>query len=143
LAAGQSPLIDAGRVTPDLFGVNVSGQPGGCGRGQGLQRRAQRLADHLEAVEITHRGQHMGGIRALPTTRLDQSCLDQPVQQHVQRHTLQVMGDQPAAELRQHREVEPVVGQLQPQAVLPVDPPADRVRSLPVGEVLRVMPSTA
>ena len=38
LAARQPPLIDAGRIAFDLLGVDVSGQPGRCGRGQGLQR---------------------------------------------------------------------------------------------------------
>jgi hypothetical protein len=47
------------------------------------------------------------------------------------------MGDQPGPELRQHAEIEARIGQLQTQAVFPVDTPADRVGGLPIGEVLR------
>jgi hypothetical protein len=47
----------------------------------------------------TRAGASTWGVGALPALGLDQSCLDQPVEQHVQRHRLQVVGDQPAAEL--------------------------------------------
>ncbi|CAM5319579.1 hypothetical protein SBADM41S_07501 [Streptomyces badius] len=43
---------------------------------------------------------------------------------------------QPVPELRQHREVEPRITQLQPERVLEVDPRPHRLRRLPVGEPL-------
>jgi hypothetical protein len=79
----------------------------------------------------------MGRVGALTAPRGDQPQLDQPIQEDLEGHTLQVVGDQPGPELREHAEVEAGIGQVQAQTVFPVDTPADRVGGLPIGEVLR------
>jgi hypothetical protein len=78
----------------------------------------------------------VGGVGALPAAATEQAALEQPGQQRVEDRRLQTAGDQPGAELAEHREVEALIAERQPQAVLPVQPAADRVGGLPVGEVL-------
>ena len=84
-----------------------------CRRGQGLQRGPQGLTDHLEAVEIADCGHDMGRVGALAAPRCDQAQLDQPVQEYLDGHALQVMGDQPGPELREHTEIETRIRQRQ------------------------------
>ena len=77
----------------------------------------------------------MRGVGALLATRLDQPPFDQAVQQHVEDQPGQVVLDEPGPELRQHAEVEPRIIQLQPAAVLPVDPGPYRLAGLPIGQI--------
>ena len=77
----------------------------------------------------------MRGVGALLAIRLDQPPFDQAVQQHVEDQPGQVVLDEPGPELRQHTEVEPRIIQLQPEAVLPVDPSPYRLAGLPIGQV--------
>ena len=115
----------------------MAGQPLRCRRGQGFQRRPQGLTDHLEAVEVPHRGHDMGRVGALAAPRFDQPQLHQPIQEHLKGHALQVMSDQSGPKLRQHAEIEAWIRQRQTQTVFPVDTPPHRVGGLPIGEVLR------
>ena len=56
---------------------------------QRLQRRAHALPGQLQPVQRRHRGDHVGGIGALPAARLHQALSCQASQQGVQRHLLQ------------------------------------------------------
>ncbi|WP_093821150.1 hypothetical protein [Streptomyces sp. PpalLS-921] len=53
------------------------------GYGERLHRRAQGLADELQAVEATDRGQDVRGIRTLSPTRGDEPLAGQPFQQQI------------------------------------------------------------
>ena len=74
-------------------------------------------------------GQHVRGVGPLPHPGRHQPGLFQPRQQQVQRRPSRALFQQPGPEQAQHREIEPAVGQVQAQAVLPVDPaPGPRPR---------------
>jgi hypothetical protein len=77
----------------------VAGEPLRCRRCQGFQRRPQGLTDHLEAVEIADRGHDVSRVGALAAPGFDQTQLGQPIQEHLERHALQIMSDQAGAEL--------------------------------------------
>jgi hypothetical protein len=79
----------------------------------------------------------VGGVGALFPARADQPLGSQGVQQQVQHPLLQAVLDHPSAELAEHRGVEPLVVEVQPERVLPGDLVPDRVRGLPIGQVLR------
>ena len=108
-------------------------------RGDGrdlVQRRPQRLAQKLEAVERADRGQHVGGVGPLPPARLEQAAGLARLQQLVQEALLGAALEQARAELAQDRVVEAGIVELEAQEVLPVDARPRRLRGLPVGQVL-------
>ncbi len=78
----------------------------------------------------------MLSVRALASPRLEQAALAQLRQHRVEQGLLKPARDQAGAELAQNGEVEPGVGQIQAQRILPVDPPPDRVGRLPVAQPL-------
>jgi hypothetical protein len=134
--AGRQPQFS------DLLPVNLlpgrvdhPGQPVRRGGGQRLQRRPHALPGQLQPVHLPDPAQHVGGIGPLPHPRPHQAQLTQPGQQRLQQHRLHPAGHQPGPELAQHAEVEPLIAQLQAQAVLPVQPPAHRISGLPVRQV--------
>ena len=78
----------------------------------------------------------MGGVGALLPARAHQALGFQRVQQQVQHPLLQAVLDDPGAELGQDRGVEPLIGEIQAQRILPGDLVPDRVRGLSIGQVL-------
>ncbi len=111
-------------------------QPGRMGPGDLLQRGPQALPDLLDPVQPAHTGEHVRGIRALTSTRAHQPGRLQPFQHHAQQPIRPAADSQPIPELAQHRGVQPHIVQHQPQQVLPRDPVRDRLRSLPVRQVV-------
>jgi hypothetical protein len=65
----------------------------------------------------------MGRVRALLTTRGQQSGLLTMLQKPFEGHPLQAVFDRSGPELRQHAEAEPHILRLHPECVLPVDRP--------------------
>ncbi|SQD94650.1 hypothetical protein FMEAI12_2700006 [Parafrankia sp. Ea1.12] len=124
------------RIATVPTGLDDPGQPARGRRGQRLKRPTHRLTDELEPVERAHRGQHMGGIGAGPPARAQQPEVRQPREQQVQNLLLQTMFHEPDPEPAQHGEVETRVVETEAKRVLPVDPPPDLLRGLPVSEVL-------
>ena len=137
LAGGQPDIGDLLPVDLLPGGIDHAGQPVRRGGRQRLQRRPDGLPGQLQPVHLPDPAEHVGGIGPLPHPRPDQAQLTQPGQQRLQQHRLHPAGDQPGPELAQHAEVEPLIVQLQAQAVLPVQPPPHRISGLPVGQVLR------
>ena len=115
--------------------VDHAGQPARRGGGQRLQRRPDRLPGQLQPVQVPDPPQHMSGVGPLPHPGPDQAELAQPGQQRLQQRRLHPAFDQPGPELAQHAEIEPLIVQLQAQAVLPVQPAPHRIGGLPVGQV--------
>jgi hypothetical protein len=74
--------------------------------GEGLQRGPHALPGRLQAVQVTHRADHMGGVGPLPTTRGHQPLGAAVLQQPVEDHPFHTVIGQPGTELRQHREAE-------------------------------------
>ena len=89
-----------------------------------------------EPVGGADAGQHVGRVGALPAPGLEQPQGLAAVQQPLQQQPLGTAGEQAGAELAEHGGVEPRVGQLEAEQVLPVDPGADGVGGRAVGEVL-------
>ncbi len=83
-----------------------------------------------------HGGHHVRAVGALRATGLHQPARLEPLQHAVEEEVLGAAGHAAGAELGEHAEVEPRVGQLEPERVLPVDPGAHRVGGLAVAEVL-------
>src|SRR5215212_5684769 len=81
----------------------------------------------------------MRRVGPLPSPRAQQVPLPAPAQQRLQQEPLRTAIKQTRPELAQHRRIEPRVGQLQAQHVLPVDPAPHRVRGLPIGESLSIL----
>jgi hypothetical protein len=78
----------------------------------------------------------MGGVGALAPAPHQQPPLTEAVEHPVQQPLALAVAEQSGAELAEDRVVKAGVGQLQAQGVLPVDPAADRVGGLPVGQSL-------
>ncbi len=81
-------------------------QPGRGSLGERVERRAQRLGDHLQPAQFTRRRQHMRGVRPSSPRALEQPLLTGRDQDAVQHPAPHVRPGQPVTELRQHREVE-------------------------------------
>ena len=79
----------------------------------------------------------MRRIGALPAPRLQHSLLDQPRHEQVQDTGMHAVLDQPGTELRQDRVVEAGVSKSQAQSILPRNLVPNRLRGLPIGQVLR------
>ena len=87
-------------------------------------------------MQVTHGAQHMRAVGALLAARLDQAARLETLEHGVQQQVLRLAGDKAGAELGQHAEVEPGIGELKPECVLPVDPGTHGVGGLPIAEML-------
>jgi hypothetical protein len=90
----------------------------------------------LQPVQVTDRHTDVGGVGALAPTPLQQATLAQPIKQERQQPLSLAIGEQPRAELGEHRGIEARVTKIEAQRVLPVQPCSHRVGGLPVGEAL-------
>ena len=135
--SGHSPGVDPGGVplAPRVV-QQMRHHLRRCHR-QLLQAGPHRLPGQLQPVQITHCRDYMGGIGALLAARLDQPAGRQPLQQRVQHHLVQAARGDPGPELTQDRVVEAGIQQVKTKRVFPVDPGADRLSGLPVGQILR------
>jgi hypothetical protein len=87
-------------------------------------------------VQVTDRHTDVGGVGALAPAPLQQATLAQPIKHEPQQPLSLAIGEQPRAELGEHRGVKAGVVQVKAQCVLPVQPCSHRVGGLPVGEAL-------
>jgi hypothetical protein len=78
----------------------------------------------------------MSRVGALPAPGLEQTQRLTAIQQPLQQQFLSTTSDQAGVELAQHGVVEPRVGQLETEQILPIDAGADCVGGPAVGEVL-------
>lgn len=135
LGLGQPVGIHARTVAGEPVGRREGTQPVRLARGDRLQRRAQRFADQLQPLEITDRAQHMGGIGAHPPARTEQIGGGEPVEHRIEQQRLRATGlGQPGTELAEHRRVKPLIGELQAQQVLPVNPTPNAISGLLVSQ---------
>jgi hypothetical protein len=103
----------------------------GCA-GDFFQYGADRLGDQLQAGQVTHRGQDMGGVGALCGALAHQSGLLEAGQREVEETVSTIPLGETIAEIGQHAVVEPGVIQLHGHRVLEVDAAPDRLGGLPV-----------
>ena len=89
-------------------------------------------------MQVAHGAQHVRAVGALLAARFDQATRLETLEHRVQQPVLRLPGDEARAELGQHAEVEPGVGELKPECELPVDPGAHGIGRLPVAEMLFV-----
>ncbi len=135
-ALGQAPLFEQSAVAVRPLGIGVPSEPLRCGRGEAVQRRAQRLAHALQPVHCTHRGQHVRAVRTLAPAGLEQAELAEPRQHGVEQCLFEPARDQAGSELAQDRVVEPSIGQVEAEGVFPVDPTPDGIGCLSIGQPL-------
>jgi len=136
LGLGQPPIIAALAVASRPLARDQPAQPGRRHDRQGLQRGAERLDDLFQPVQVADRHVDVGGVGALAPALAQQAALPQPIKQQPQQPLGLAIGEQPRAELGEHRGVKARVRQVKAQRVLPVQPCSDRVGGLPVGEAL-------
>jgi hypothetical protein len=101
-----------------------------------VQGVLQRLANQFQAIQQADRRQHGGRGGPLPPACPHQPRLPAARQQQVEEYCLLLAGQQPGAELAQHRGVEARVIQRQTEDVFPVDARPHRVGGLDVREPL-------
>ena len=78
----------------------------------------------------------MRAVGALAPTRLEQPSLVRHVQHAGEQALTGIPGQQPGAELAEHRVVEAGIGQVQGEQILPVDPGSNRLGRLPIAQAL-------
>jgi hypothetical protein len=127
---GEAHVLDPAVVALVPLGRCDRAQPAGGRHGDRVQRRAQRLAQQFEPVQVAHGGEHVRAVRALAPARLEQVALARGIQEARQQAIGGIAAQQPATELAEHAVVEARVGQLQREQVLPVDPAADGLGGL-------------
>nr|WTB09152.1 hypothetical protein OG546_36075 [Streptomyces antimycoticus] len=141
LAFGQPVGVGALLVAREPVRVDRvgAGQPGGSGHRQRLKGAAHGLGDELQPVQVTDAGDDVGGVGAGPAAGPQQALLVALREDGVQDLLFQAVGDQPVAELAEHREIKARIGQLEAEGVFPVDPATHRISGLPVGQTLCVL----
>jgi hypothetical protein len=80
------------------------------------------VCDQLHPTEPANRRQHRRGIRTLPAARPHQPSFRQPIHHHRKQPISTITHGKTIPKLAEHRMIEPGLGQLHPQRVLPVDP---------------------
>ena len=116
----------------------VTGQAFQCvagGAGEFLQGGAHRLGDQLQAGQVPHRRQDVGGVGALGGAVADQPGLLQPGQGQVKKPVRPPVHQQPVAEIAQHAAVEAQIVEVEAERVLEVDPASHRLGSVTVREI--------
>jgi hypothetical protein len=97
----------------------------------------------LQPVQVTDRHTDVGGVGALAPAPVQQATLAQPIEYEHQQPLGLAIGEQPRAELGEHRGIEARVTKVEAQRVLPIQPCPHRVGGLPVGEALDELPVPA
>jgi len=98
-----------------------------------------RFAHTFQAPEWANGGQHMGGISALPPTGFEPPTRAKLLQQKIEQTSLGSMSQQAAPKFGEDRKVKPRGGEFQAYSILPVNPRADGIRGLPVGQAFRIL----
>ncbi|GAA0256336.1 hypothetical protein GCM10008965_26110 [Methylorubrum aminovorans] len=97
---------------------------------------AQRFPDNFEPAQSSQRSKDVGRVAALASTAFQEPALPCQCERRVEEPAFRPMGEKAGAELAQDSVVEAGIGELQAQEVLPVDPRADCVGGLAIGESL-------
>ena len=97
----------------------------------------------LQPVQVADRHVDMGGVGPLAPAPVQQATLPQPSKQQPQQPLGLAIGEQPRAELGEHRGIQARVTKVEAQRVLPVQPCSHRVGGLPVGAALDELPAPA
>ena len=118
---GQPGILDAFAIAfIPLQGCHVSQPVGGHSR-ELIQGRPQGFGDEFETVEDTDRGKHVGGVGALLSPRFEQAQPLAALQELVEEELFGAARQQAVPEFAQGRKVEPRIGELETQEILPVD----------------------
>lgn len=129
LAQADRPAVAAPPLLIDQLVQQVRGRTGDffeCG--------ADRLGDHLQAGQVAHRGQDVGGVGALCGALAHEAGLREAGQREAEEAVGAVVFGETVSEVGQHAVVEAGVVQLHGHGVLEVDAAADRLGGLPVGQ---------
>ena len=130
LAQADRPAVAA---APVVVHQAFERLPGGAG--EFLQSRADRLGDQLQAGQVPHRRQDVGGVGALAGPLTDQPGFLQPGQGQVKEPVRPAFLQQPAAEVAQHAVMEAGIVEIKAERVLEVDPAPHRLGGVAVGQV--------
>jgi hypothetical protein len=136
LALGEPGVLDAPSVAavPRLRS-EVAEPIGrlGCGI---VQRGTHCLGGELEPVHHADGGNHVGGVGALAAPLLEEAPLAAGSEHSVEESVLRAVLEEAVSELDEDARVEAGISEVEPEEVLPIDPGAGGLGSLPVGEVL-------
>lgn len=105
-------------------------------RGRLVESVAERLDDGLDPRHRVDGSKNMRRVSALTTSRLNEITRERVLQDRLEEPPLRAMVEQPGPELAQDGVIEAAVGEREAEEVLPVDPRADSVSGLAVGQRL-------
>ena len=134
LTSRQAVAVEPGGILVDPRRVCLRAQPRGCHQGERVERVAQGFSHTLQAIERSDLGQHMRRVGPLPAACGEQLERAETVQHRVEQQHLRSARHQPGTKLAQHRAVEASIGQLQAEAILPIDAAAHGIGCLLVRE---------
>jgi hypothetical protein len=129
----QHGLVAARAASPVLIDQAVQRVSGSAG--QFLQGCAHGLGDQLQAGQVAHGGQDMGGIGALGGALANQSGLLQTGQGQIEKPVRPPVLQQAVTEVTEHAVVEAGVVQFEAERVLEVDATAHGLGGIAVGKV--------
>ena len=93
------------------------------------------FTDQFELVEGLHGPEDGGRVGALAAARFEPAPFLAPPEQGIQQGLFETAVQQSRPKLAEHRVMKALVGQLQTQRVLPVNPGADGLGRLPITQI--------
>lgn len=136
-SGGEDPGFEAGGVPAQTDQTAVAAPPllvGQAGQqvrscvGQLFQRGADGLGDQFQPGQVAHRGQDMGGVRALSSALADETGLFQAREREVEDAVGSAVLDETVAEVGQHAVMEAGFIQFHGRRVLEIGCGSDRHR---------------
>ena len=99
-----------------------------------IERVAHGGANTFEAIEGTNGGHAMGRITALPSACLEQPLVTKHGQEGIEQHMRSMAIHESCAKFTQHGRIKPRVGQREGKQIFPIDPTANRIGGLNIGQ---------
>jgi len=131
---GQPVVLHSVAIAIAPGRVQVGLEPCWGGHRETIQHVAHSFPNEFQAIQRPNSGQDMGGIRALCTPCFQEVVGFEPLQQRLEEQRLGAPMDETRAEFTQYRGIKPRIGEVQGQRIFPVDPSADGIRGLAVGQ---------
>jgi hypothetical protein len=107
----QAVFREAAGVAVEPTGRHPIVQPCTCTSGDTIEGLSEGFPDTFEPVQHLNRGQDVGRVGALATTRFEQPVLAEQRQHQVKDEQFSLAGNQPGTKLTQYRGVKARVGQ--------------------------------
>ena len=131
----QTIILDPMSVAFDPVGGTVRQEPVGRNLGEAVEGMAESFPNTFQAIQSPNRCQDVRGVGPLLTACFEHPTRSQVVQQRLKQDLFPFTVDQAASEFAEHTVVKTGVLKRQTEQILPVDPCANRIGRLSVGEI--------